>query len=434
MFKWRRRNDTLSVRLGASMRPDGAPVEKCVPGFSVVTFVLILLIASLVAIISRRFKVSYSVGLVVAGIVIAVLPSGVEIPLTRDLIFNVFLPPLVFEAAMQLRWKPFWRDLRLTAVLAFPGVALAAVVVAAGMHFVLGWQWMGAALFGVLIAATDPVSVIATFKEIGVDRRLSGIVEAESLLNDGAAAVGFALLMVVAAGGSLSPLSISTLLLWSVSGGVLAGVVVAGASLVIAGRTTDHLVEITLTTVAAYGSFLLAEHFQASGVLASLTAGLMVGNLGWKRAICEGGRVHVLAFWEYAAFLANSFVFILIGEQEAHAGNQLFSRAALAAIVFVLLGRAIAVYPLCLAFARSSLALPLSHQHVLFWGGLRGALALALVLALPDSMPQRSEIVMTAFAVVAFSIFIQGITMPLLVRRLGLLEACIDEREPSAAD
>ena len=403
------------------------------PGFSVVTFVLILLIASLVAIVSRRLKVSYSVGLVVAGIVIAVLPSGVELPLTRDLIFNIFLPPLVFEAAMQLRWKPFWRDLPVTAVLAFPGVLLAAAVVAAAMHFAIGWQWMGAALFGVLIAATDPVSVIATFKEVGVDRRLSGIVESESLLNDGAAAVGFALLMVVAGGGSPSPLSISVLLLWSVSGGVLAGIIVTGATLLIAGRTTDHLVEITLTTVAAYGSFLLAEHFQASGVLASLTAGLMVGNLG-KRAICEGGRAHVLAFWEYAAFLANSFVFILIGEHEAHAGNRLLSWAALAAIAFVLLGRAVAVYPLCLAFARSRLAVPLSHQHVLFWGGLRGALALALVLSLPESMPERSEIVVTAFAVVAFSIFIQGFTMPLLVHKLGLLAGKSSEGESAVVE
>lgn len=398
--------------------------------FSVVTFVITLLIASLVAIVSRRLKISYSVGLVVAGMVIAVLPSGVELPLTRELIFNIFLPPLVFEAAMQLRWKPFWRDLPVTAVLAFPGVLMGGAVVAAGMHFVIGWEWIGAALFGVLIAATDPVSVIATFKEIGVDRRLSAIVESESLLNDGAAAVGFALLMLVANGSSPSPLSVSGSLLWSVSGAVLAGFLVAGASLLIAGRTTDHLVEITLTTVAAYGSFLLAEHFQASGVLASLVAGLMVGNLGSRRAICEGGRAHVLAFWEYVAFLANSFVFILIGEHEAHTGNKLISWTALAAILFVLLGRAVAVYPLCFAFARSRLAVPLKHQHVLFWGGLRGALALALVLALPEGMPQRSEIVVTAFAVVAFSIFIQGITMPLLIRKLDLLAEDISGDEP----
>jgi len=405
-----------------------------VSNFSVVTFVLVLLIASLVAIVSRRLKVSYSVGLVVAGIAIAILPSGVELPLTRDLIFNIFLPPLVFEAAMQLRWKPFWRDLPATAVLAFPGVLLAAAVVAVGMHFAIGWEWMGAALFGVLIAATDPVAVISTFKEIGVDRRLSGMVESESLLNDGAAAVGFGLLAALASGGAPSPLAISTLLLWSVGGGVMAGVVVAGASLLLAIRTTDHLVEITLTTVAAYGSFLLAEHFQASGVLASLTAGLMVGNVGRKRAICEGGRAHVLAFWEYAAFLANSFVFILIGEHEAHTGNRLISWASFVAIGFVLLGRAIAVYPLCSAFARSTLAVPMKYQHVLFWGGLRGALALALVLALPESTPNRGEIVVTAFAVVAFSIFVQGITMPLLVRKLGLLDDHNDQGETVAAE
>ena len=404
-------------------------VGEGVSSFSVVSFVLTLLIASLVAIISRRFKVSYSVGLVVAGIVIGALPSGVELPLTRDLIFNIFLPPLVFEAAMQLRWKPFWRDLPVTAVLAFLGVLLAAAVVAAGMHFVIGWEWLGAALFGVLIAATDPVAVIATFKEIGVDRRLAGMVESESLLNDGAAAVGFALLVAIATGGSLSPLAMSALLLWSVSGGVLAGAVVAGGSLLVVGRTTDHLVEITLTTVAAYGSFVLAEHFRASGVLASLSAGLIIGNIGWKRAISEGGRAHVVAFWEYAAFLANSFVFILIGEQEAHTGYRLVSWAALAGIAFVLLGRAVAVYPLCSVFARSRLSISRGYQHVLFWGGLRGALALALVLTIPGNLPGRGEIVVTAFAVVAFSIFVQGTTMPLLVRKLGLLREDFSARE-----
>jgi len=393
-----------------------------VTGFSVETFVVLLLIASVVAIISRRLKVAYSVGLVVAGIAIAVLPTGVDLPLTRELIFNVLLPPLVFEAALQLDWTSFRRDLPLTLALAFPGVALAALVVAAGMHYAIGWSWMGAALFGVLIAATDPVAVLAAFKEIRVERRLSGLVESESLLNDGAAAVGFVLLASIANGAALGVPQIGAALLWTVSGGVLAGVVVSGALLLLSGRTSDHLVEITLTTIAAYGSFLLAEHVQASGVLAALTAGLMVGNLGWRRSISESGRGHVIAFWEYVAFLANSFVFILIGMQEARTGNRLLTWAAFAAVGFVLLGRVAAVYPVCALFARSKLALAYGGQHVLFWGGLRGALALALVLALPASVPERDEIVVVAFAVVAFSIFVQGTTMPWLVRRLGLLE------------
>jgi CPA1 family monovalent cation:H+ antiporter len=260
----------------------------------------------------------YSAGLVIAGIALALLPNAVELPLTRDLIFNIFLPPLIFEAALHLEWKAFWRDLPLTAGLAFPGVVMAAFVVAAGMHFLIGWGWIGAALFGVLIAATDPVSVIASFREMKVERRLSMLVETESLLNDGAAAVGFALLLAIAGGDAISPIALIGSLLWTVIGGVAAGLLVAGGLLTLAGRTEDHLVEITLTTIAAYGSFLLAEHLKMSGVLASLSAGLLVGNFGMMRSISESGRGHVMAFWEYAAFLANSVVFILIGDQEAH--------------------------------------------------------------------------------------------------------------------
>ena len=388
--------------------------------FSTFALGLILLTASLVAVVSRRLKLPYSVGLVIAGISLTLLPSTATLPLTRDLIFNIFLPPLVFEAALQLEWKAFRRELPLTVGLAFAGVVIAAAFVATGMHFAIGWSWIGAALFGVLIAATDPVSVIAAFREMKVVRRLSMVVESESLLNDGAAAVGFTLLTAIAAGGAATPLAIFGSLLWTVAGGILSGVVVAGALLFIAGRTEDHLVEITLTTIAAYGSFMMAEHFHMSGVLASLTAGLLVGNVRWMRAISESGRGHVLAFWEYVAFLANSVVFILIGNHEAHQPLSLVTGAALAAVVLVLAGRALAVYPFCALFARTRVKLNYRYQHVLVWGGLRGALALALALALPGDVPERREIVVVSFAVVAFSIFVQGLTMPWLIRRLGL--------------
>jgi len=391
------------------------------PEFSIFTLGLILLTASLVAMVSRRLRLPYSIGLVIAGIGLALLPSAPALPLTRDLIFNIFLPPLVFEAALQLKWKPFCRDLPLTAGLAFPGVAIAAAIVAAGMHFIIGWSPIGAALFGALIAATDPVSVIAAFREMQVAPRLSMVVESESLLNDGAAAVGFTLLIGISAGGATTPITIIGALAWTVAGGILCGALVALAMLLLAWRTTDHLVEITLTTIAAYGSFLLAEHFSMSGVLASLTAGLMVGNVGWTFAISEGARSHVLAFWEYAAFLTNSVVFILIGSHEAHQPLSLVTGTAVAAILLVLLGRALAVYPLCILFARTRVQVDLRYQHVLFWGGLRGALALALALALPDTLPERREIIVVSFAVVAFSIFVQGLTMPWLTRRLGLV-------------
>jgi monovalent cation:H+ antiporter, CPA1 family len=390
---------------------------------SVFALGFMLLTASVVAIVSRRLKLPYSVGLVVAGIGLALLPDAVELPLTRDLIFTIFLPPLIFEAALHLEWNAFRRDLPLTMALAFPGVALAAAVVAAGMHYLAGWGWTGAALFGVLIAATDPVSVIASFRELKVDRRLSMLVEAESLLNDGAAAVGFVLLTTIAAGGAVTPLAVMGSLVGTVLGGVAVGLLVAGLLLMVAGHTDDHLVEITLTTIAAYGSFLLAEHLHLSGVLASLAAGILVGNFGMMRSISETSRTHVIAFWEYAAFLANSIVFILIGGHEAH--QHLIPAAGIAAIaiLLVLLGRVVAVYPLALVFARSHIRIDGRYQHVLVWGGLRGALALALALALPSGIPESSEIIPVAFAVVAFSIFVQGLTMPLLIRRLRLTAA-----------
>jgi CPA1 family monovalent cation:H+ antiporter len=146
----------------------------------------------------------------------------------------------------------------------------------------------------------------------------------------------------------------------------------------------------------------------------------MMGCLGWRGAISEEGRGHVAAFWTYVAFLANSIVFILIGGNEAHLPLRMFGGAALIAAALMLVGRALAVYPLSALFARTRLRLSLAYQHVLFWGGLRGALALALALAVPDSVPERSEIVVVAFAVVALSIFGQGLTMPWLIKQLRL--------------
>jgi monovalent cation:H+ antiporter, CPA1 family len=382
---------------------------------------LILIVASVVAILSRKMRLPYSVGLVAGGILLAISPANIGIPLSADAIFTVLLPPLIFEAALQIRWAPFRRDLPVILLLAFIGVAVSAALVAAGMHIFVGWSWLGAATFGVLIAATDPVSVIAAFKEMKAQPRLSLLVEAESLLNDGTAAVAYTVLVAIVSGSVVDPAAIAGLFVWKVLGGVIVGGGVAGGLLLLAGRTEDHLVEITLTTIAAYGAFLVAEDFEASGVLASLTAGMVVGNIGWRGYISQTGRGHVLSFWEYAAFLANSLVFILIGLHEAHESLRLLTRTAAIAILLVLLGRAAAVYLLCPVFSRSRLAVDRSYQHVLMWGGLRGALALVLALTLPDTLSEREDIIIAAFAVVAFSIFVQGLTMSQLIRRLGLV-------------
>src|SRR3954466_5283585 len=239
---------------------------------------LLLMVACLIAMLSRRLGMPYIVGLVVAGFLIALLPLAPQLPLSRGLIFNIFLPPLVFEAALQLDWRRFRHELPLTLTLAFLGVGIAAAVVAGGMHWLVGWSWIGAALFGVLIAATDPVSVIAAFREMGAGPRVSMVVESESLLNDGVAAVGFAIVSAIAAGASPNAASVIPAFLWTLGGGVVIGLAVSAAILLIVGRTNDPLVEITLTTIAAYGSFLLAEHFHASGIISALTAGLVIGR------------------------------------------------------------------------------------------------------------------------------------------------------------
>src|SRR5215210_9526080 len=219
---------------------------------------VLLLVACLIAMLTRRLGLPYIVGLVVAGFLIALLPDAPQLPLSRELIFNVFLPPLVFEAALQLDWRRFRGELPLTLTLAFAGVGIAASLVAAGMHWIVGWSWIGAGLFGALIAATDPVSVIASFREMRCQPRVSMVVESESLLNDGVAAVGFAVLSAIALGASPGAESIVPAFLWTLGGGMVIGVGVSAAILVIVGRTDDPLVEITLTVIAAYSSFLLA--------------------------------------------------------------------------------------------------------------------------------------------------------------------------------
>ncbi len=380
---------------------------------------LLLLVASIVAMLTRRLHLPYSAGLVAAGMALALSPFSPATHLTKDLLFTALLPPLIFEAAFHLNWLELRRNLPVILVLATLGVAFSAGITALGMHSLADWDWLSCAVFGILIAATDPVSVIATFRESGARGRLLLLVEAESLFNDGTAAVGFAVAIAFAVGRTLTPMQTAAPLAAIVVGGLMCGAVVAAVALLLAGRTEDHLVEIPFTTVAAYGSFLFAERLHLSGVLATLTAGLVMANYRSLGEISAHGREAVEAFWEYAAFVANSFVFLLIGVEAAKVNLAGVWAPAVGAILLVTLGRAAAIYPCCLLFRRSSLRVAARHQHVLFWGGLRGALALALALGLPPEVPMRGHILTISFAVVAFSVFVQGLTMGPLLRRVG---------------
>src|SRR5471032_2824275 len=379
----------------------------------------LLFVSALVAMLSRRLHLPYTVGLVLAGMALYFFHIYLKWHLSKDLIFSVFLPPLVFEAALFINWQQFKRDLPVIALLATVGVVLAATVTAVGMHYALDWDWGSAIIFGVLIAATDPVSVIATFKEAQVHGRLRLLIEAESLLNDGTAAVAFGVAVTFATGHDLTAIDLTKSLAATVGGALLCGAAVGGMALFLTRHTEDHLVELTFTTVAAYGSFLLAEQFHCSGVFATIAAGLIIGNWGPLGVLSDRGREAVQAFWEYAAFVANSLVFLLIGMHETRQDFAAVWLPGVVAVVFVVLGRAVAVYPICLLFARSDLRVTVRHQHALLWGGLRGALALALALGLPVELAGRAEIITVSFAVVAFSVFVQGLTMPPLLRAIG---------------
>jgi CPA1 family monovalent cation:H+ antiporter len=391
----------------------------------VASLVGLLVLAILVALLARRLSLPYTVGLVATGIALAPVTSQFAPFLSHDLIYLVILPPLLFEAAIAIPWPELRRDLVPVLVFSIAGVVVSALVTAGGMAYLLGWPLPAAVLFGVLIAATDPVAVIALFKDLKLKGRLKLLVESESLFNDGVAAVLFVLVLAWARAPETPPdaLSAGWLLVKMSGGGVLVGLIAGAVTLLLAGRTVDHLVSAALTTAAAYGSFVAAEHFGFSGVLATVAAGLLIGNRaalrgGDRPALSSHEREFVLGYWEFAAFLANSLIFLLIGVTVAQVpllGPGL--KSLLVAVAVVLLGRLLTIYPLSLLFARSRWAIARSDQHILFWGGLRGALALALALSLPASLPYAYEIRLAAFAVVAFSILIQGMTIPLLLRR-----------------
>jgi len=389
----------------------------------------LLVVAIIVALLARRLSFPYTVGLVIAGIGLALTRLETGELLTHDFIFDLILPPLLFEAAINIHWRPLRVDLPPVLILSIFGVLVSAAFVAVGMGMLVSWPAAAAIVFGVLIAATDPVAVIALFKDLGVSGRLRLLIESESLFNDGVAAVLFGLALGwadAANGASVSGSEIAWTFAKVSIGGIGVGIACALAAVAIARETSDHLVETALTFVVAYGAFLAAERFDVSGVLATVAAGIVMGNLGVlvesesPTALSSQGRAFVVAFWDFAAFLANSLVFLLIGLRVAAIpfGAEHWVIVPVA-IFLVLAGRAASVYPLCSPFARSRWAVPMREQHILWWGGLRGALALALALALPPTFPLDTEILVATFGVVTFSVIVQGFTMSMLMKALG---------------
>jgi monovalent cation:H+ antiporter, CPA1 family len=391
-------------------------------------FVALFSVASAVALVARRFKVPYTVALVVAGLLLGNVKAFTPPRLTKELLYAVFLPGLVFEAAFAIEFDEFWKNKLGILIFAIPGLltgmALTAAILvptANALHFVSDFPLATAVVFAALIGATDPIAVVGLFKQLGAPHRLRVLIEGESLLNDGTAIVIFTLVADVVLGGrAWSPVSASLDFFRVVGMGLLIGGCIGYAISVVIHKVDDAMIEITLTTIAAYGSFVAAEHFHYSGVIATVTAGMLCGNHAARTGMSSSTRVAVAVFWEYLAFALNSIVFLLIGF-EVHLSTLIAAwKPILAAYVAVTLGRAVMIHLVAIGLMPTREKLPRWWATILTWGGLRGGLSMVLVLALPTTMPHRELVVATTFGVVILSIVLQGTTMGWLLRACGL--------------
>jgi CPA1 family monovalent cation:H+ antiporter len=380
----------------------------------------LLLIVTIVAIAVRRLRIPYTVALVIVGFLIT-LQTTIKIELTPELILALFVPPLVFEAAFHINLVELRRNLPAIIILAVPGVLLTTLIVGGILVLGPGISIPVALVFGALISATDPVAVVSLFRSLGIPKRLSVLIEGESLFNDGTAIVLFNLMLAIALTGQFHPLqSLLDFLIVSI-GGIAVGLVFGLLVSQVISRVDNYLIETTLTTILAFGSYLLGERLGVSGVLAVLVAGLVNGNIS-PRGMSPTSRIVIFNFWEYVVFLTNSMVFLLIGLQIDFSLMLSSWQAILWAILAVFIARLVVVYGLSWVNNRVSEPIPLRWQHILTWGNLRGAVSLAMVLSLTEAFgPQRELLRMMAFGVVLFTLLVQGTTMAPLIRRLKIV-------------
>jgi CPA1 family monovalent cation:H+ antiporter len=405
---------------------------------STVEFLMWLLIAaSIIAVIAIRSRIPYAVALVLGGlalgslrlpIVEAIYQAHRPDWLTPEVILIFFLPALLFEGSLKINLRQLLENLFPILILATVGVVAATLVAGYLVHWLVGLPLLMALLFGAIISATDPIAVLSIAKEMGVTKRLSLLLEGESLLNDGTAVVLFQILLAGVITGNFSFATGVGRFLQSVLGGAMIGFVLGYLASKVTTRIDEPQIEITLTTILAYGSYLLAHHFRVSGVIATVVAGLIDGNLG-TRGMSPRSRVALWSFWEYASFVINSILFLLIG-MEVRVADLLHEwRAVALAIGAVVLGRVLAVYGLAGLTNLFSRKISLRWQHVLVWGGLHGALSLALALSLNPNFQYREKILTFTFGVVAFSMVAQGLSIKSLIRRLGISTAREDEAD-----
>ena len=395
------------------------------------TAILLLFVAaSFLSVLSSRLHLPYTVALVLGGLLLGALHLFHTPVLTHDLVFNLFLPGLIFESAYHLSASAMWRDRLAIFGLAVPGVFLSMVVTA----YVFLWSseylphLSGAVIslavalvFGAAVAATDPISVVAIFRKLMAPERLTFMIESESLLNDGTAIVFFSLFLALAEGKVVSIAHLGIDFVSEVGGGALLGLVIGWLSSEVIKRVGDGMVEITITILAAYGSFLLAIQLGYSGVIATVVAGLLCGNYGAQKGMTASVRMAVNIFWEYIGFALNSLIFLLVGLTINLLDLVHIWALILAAYVAVTIARAAVVFGMGAILSRTRAKIPLSWNFVLMWGGIRGALSMVLALSLPIELPHRELLINLVFGVVLLTILVQGLSISPLARMLKVL-------------
>lgn len=394
-------------------------------------FVLLLMAACAVALLVKAVPVPYVSALALVGLLGGLVVGRGQVQLTHALILFVLLPGLLFEAAFNLSWRELKANLVAVVALATLGVVLTTAVVAVVGQAALGLALPVAVLLGTMISPTDPVAVVAVFRRLGVPARLVNLVESESLFNDGTGVVLFtvALTATQAAPAGLGGLAWDFVRL--TAGGIGLGVGVGLLLSFITSRIDDFPVEITLTAIGAYGSYLLAESLHLSGILAVVAAGLVLGNFGRPRAMSVRTQEAVTLFWDYVAFLLNSVVFLLVGLDVPWSDVRGQLPAILLAALIALLARAVAVYGVLGLLHPLPWRVSLRWQHLVVWSGLRGAIAVALALSLTETDRQFDSVRALVYGVVLLSILVQGTTIGPLARFLLRERGESPEPEPA---
>ncbi len=382
----------------------------------------LLVVAILVAIVVKYVRLPYTIALVLAGVGVGLLPEVPAFPVDPDLWLLLFLPPLLFEGTINMDLELLRRYATPVGLLASLGTLISVLLLSSAFHLLFGLPLVLATLLRVMLSPTDPVSVLALFKEHGVTRGLQTLVEGESVFNDGVAVVLYIIVLDVLQGQHITVVEGGLEFIKVVAGGALVGLLLGYLTHRLYSVIDDHLIEVGLSLALAYGAYVLAERLEVSGVIAVVVAGLIIGNYGRVFSMSPSTRLSLTHFWEVGAFLINGLLFLLIGLTVERGG--LFNFAGQIGLVFLamLIARGIAVYGILGTYqGLTRRSLPGGWLHVSNWGGVRGSIPVALALGLPVWVPQLDRLRSITLGAVFLSLLVQGLTIKGLLARLGLV-------------